>query len=67
MSKHQMDQFAPIVENAHHGLPQLVIKSSKHQKDKKSMEVRRPPWDGRFFVDGVTNLTEAHPYFKVNH
>jgi hypothetical protein len=26
--------------------------------------MKRPPWNDRFFVDDVINLTEAHPYFK---
>jgi hypothetical protein len=54
-------QMPPPVE-APKVLPEIVMRSSKHHRQ---LSTRRPPWDDRFFVDGVTNYTEAHPYFKV--
>jgi hypothetical protein len=40
----------------------LKKKTSPRYKSTKP----RPPWNERFFLDGVTNYTEAHPYFKVS-
>jgi hypothetical protein len=41
-------------------LPELKLKNHGRLRSMR----HRPAWDDRFFVEGVTNLTPAHPYFK---
>lgn len=42
-------------------LPQLKLKNHGRLRSMR----QRPAWNDRFFIEGVTNLTPAHPYFKV--
>ena len=42
-------------------LPELKLKNQGRLRSLR----QRPGWNDRFFVDGVTNFTPAHPYFKV--
>ncbi|TNV87170.1 hypothetical protein FGO68_gene4929 [Halteria grandinella] len=43
-------------------LPTLRLKSTRRRH--KSVAKPNKSWNNRFFIDGVANYTEAHPYFK---
>ena len=46
-------------------IPEATLKVLPQLKTQRYKSVKRPPWNERFYIDGLTNFTEAHPYFKV--